>query len=311
MHAHPRRLGRGITGARSPSLRLATARRHRRAPLRLVADGARASSADRRPTDRERHEAATLLGHAQREGRFGASDLYERRLGAVEAATSRRELDALVADLDALVPETVRAEVIELLCRAHADGRLGVEELDERTSRCFGPLDAAGADALVGDLGHRIVRGDPARTAYPYQAAWWRRGLRPRRVLRSVRAPVGVGAGVCAVVLAVPATLSVPGGEGQWVSLAVSCGLFSAVATVISACAWKLRARRPGAQLPWQPKVQGRDLGAPQPDAPTSRVRSAWSGLAPGGLEPCCGSSSPGRCAPRGVIGGELPGDAG
>lgn len=220
-------------------------RRHGRTRLRLVADERGPLDGRARVGAKDRDDVRALLSDANRAGCFGATDAYERHLEALDACNTASELAALVADVEDLVPEALRHVLLRVLRTAHVDGRLGFEEFEDRTTRCLGALHANEADAMVRDLGHRVVRAPPKRVM---------------RGLRSVSSVIGVpalaGAAMGGTVAAVPAALSVPGATAQWVPLAVACGVFSAVATGVASAAWRLR-RRGGAAWP-SPGLPGR-----------------------------------------------------
>lgn len=182
----------------------------------------------RRVTEAERETAAALLARAQRDGRFGASDLYERRMESLVSARTEGELRALVGDLDDLVTGRVRTRMLQVIARARADGRLDFEEFCERTDRCLEPLSHVHADGLVGDLGYRVVQ--PLRRRPSWEPA-----------ARRVAAASVVGGFVGTALVAVPSALDLPGGLGQWLPLAVATGIVSAVGTAIAAVAWTVR----------------------------------------------------------------------
>lgn len=186
---------------------------------------------EHRISDAGREEAAEALGRAQREGRFGASDLYERRMASLHGAARRRDLDHLVGDLDDLVPGRVRDGMLRAVARAHAEGRLDFAEFSARSDRCLGPLTRADAEVLVRDLGYRIAPPVPQRRVL---AAW----AGPLRRVGTVGAVGGiVGAGL----VALPAGLELPGEISMWLPLALATGAFTAVATGIATVAWMVR----------------------------------------------------------------------
>lgn len=187
-----------------------------------------AARAARRVGEREREAAAALLARAQRDGRFGASDLYERRMEGLLTARTQGELDGLVGDLEELVDARVRTRMLRVIARARADGRLDFDEFCQRTDRCLEPLARAHANGVVGDLGYRVVR--PVRRRPGWEPA-------ARRVVLT-----GIAGGVLGTALvAVPTALDLPGGVGQWLPLALGTGLFSAVGTAVAAVAWAVR----------------------------------------------------------------------
>ena len=192
--------------------------------LRLVA----AAGPSRPIGEKDRQEARGLLARARREGRFGASDVYEQRLEALAGVVTRADLDVLVADLDELVPEPLRAQVLGVLRQAYADGTLPADGFDERTDRCLGMLTAKEAAALVADLGYRIERAGRAH--------------RLRTLASRVAPPAVVGVCSGAAVLAAPVALGT--GVGHWMPLAVATGAFGSVCASGVALAWRLR--RPG-----------------------------------------------------------------
>ncbi len=175
--------------------------------------------------EKDRQKARGLLARARREGRFGTSDVYEQRLERLAGAVSTADLDGLVADLDELVCEQLRAQLLAVVRRAYADGTLSADQFDERTERCLGMLRVTEATALVSDLGYRIER---ARRAHRL------RSLAPRLIAPAV---VGVCSG--AAVLAAPVALGT--GVAHWVPLAVGTGVFGAACASGVALAWRLR----------------------------------------------------------------------
>ena len=195
--------------------------------LRLVA----AAGPSRPVGEKDRQMARVLLARAQRDGRFGASDVYEQRLEALAGVVTRADLDVLVADLDDLVPEPVRAQVLGVLRQAYGDGTLSSDGFDERTDRCLGMLTAKEAEALVSDLGYRIERAERAH----------RMRTLASRVASRVAPPAAVGICSGAAVLAAPVALGT--GVGHWVPLAVGTGAFGAVCASGIALAWRLRPR--------------------------------------------------------------------
>ncbi|MGC8470709.1 MAG: hypothetical protein ACP5PM_00225 [Acidimicrobiales bacterium] len=195
----------------------------RGAGLRLVA----AAGPSRRIGEKDRQMARGLLARAQRDGQFGASDVYEQRLDALAGVVTRADLDVLVADLDELVPEPLRAQVLAVVRQAYADGTLPADGFDERTERCLGMLTAKEAEGLVSDLGYRIERAARAH--------------RVRTLASRVAPPAAVGICSGAAVLAAPVALGT--GVGHWVPLAVATGAFGAVCASGVALAWKLRPR--------------------------------------------------------------------
>jgi uncharacterized protein DUF1707 len=211
-------------------------RRH----LRPVGDGSAVADAggyragDRRVGDAERARAADALARAQRDGRFGSSDLYEQRMDELPAARCQADLDRLTGDLDDLVPAPVRQEVLDAVAKAHARGVLDFDEFDVRSDRSLGPLTYAAANRLVTDLGYEIA---DRTTAVP--SRW-------RRWLGVVAVPAAVGGIVGTGLVAVPAAVDLPGDAVHWLPLAVGTGLFAAIGTAIAAVAWRVR-RPPGA----------------------------------------------------------------
>ena len=205
-------------------------RSHRSRHLRPLGDRTPGDGGgDRRVGDAERSQAADALARAQREGRFGSSDLYEQRMDELPAARRQADLDRLTGDLDDLVPAPVRQEVLEAVARAHARGILDFDEFDVRSDRGLGPLTYAAAEQLVGDLGYEIT----GWTA-PVPSRW-------RRRFRVVAVPAAVGGLVGTALVAVPAAVDLPGDAVQWLPLAVGTGLFAAVGTAIATVAWKVR----------------------------------------------------------------------
>lgn len=187
-----------------------------------------ASRATRRVSEREREEAAARLARAHRDGRFGASDLYERRMEALLTTRTQADLDRVVGDLDELVTARVRTRMLRVIARARAEGRLDFDEFCQRTDRCLEPLVRAHADGLVGDLGHRIVRPLRRRPSWEPLA---------RRALVTGLAGGAVGTAL----VAIPTALDLPGGVGQWLPLAIGTGVFSAVGSAIASVAWTVR----------------------------------------------------------------------
>ena len=179
----------------------------------------------RRIGEKERQEARGLLARAQREGRFGASDVYEQRLEALAGVVTRADLDVLVADLDELVPEALRAQVLAVVRQAYAGGTLPADGFYERTERCLGMLTATEAEALVFDLGYRIERAERAH--------------RLRTLASRVAPPAAVGVCSGAAVLGIPVALGT--GVAHWVPLAVGTGVFGTVCASGVALAWRLR----------------------------------------------------------------------
>lgn len=186
---------------------------------------------EHRISDTGREEAAEALGRAQRDGRFGASDLYERRMASLHGAARQRDLDDLLGDLDDLVPGRVREGMLRAVARAHAEGRLDFAEFSARSDRCLGPLSRAEAEALVRDLGYRIALPMPQRGAL---AAW-------AGPLRRVTTVAAVGGIVGAGLVALPAGLELPGEISMWLPLVFVTGAFTAVASAIATVAWMVR----------------------------------------------------------------------
>lgn len=187
-----------------------------------------AARATRRISEHDREEAAAALGRAHRDGRFGASDLYEQRMEALLTARTQGDLDRVVGDLGELVTARVRTRMLRVIARARAEGRLDFDEFCARTDRCLEPLVRAHADGLVGDLGYRVVR--PVRRRY-----WWE-PLARRAALTGL-----AGGAIGAALVAVPTALDLPGGVGQWLPLAIGTGVFSALGTAIATVAWTVR----------------------------------------------------------------------
>ncbi|HEY1734884.1 MAG TPA: DUF1707 domain-containing protein, partial [Acidimicrobiales bacterium] len=79
---------------------------------RAPSGGAGSGAGDRRVGDVERSRAADALARAQREGRFGSSDLYEQRMDELPTTRCQADLDRLTGDLDDFVPAPVRQEVL-------------------------------------------------------------------------------------------------------------------------------------------------------------------------------------------------------
>lgn len=210
--------------------------RHDRVRLDEAAAPDAAFRAARRVSEREREAAAGLLARAQRDGRFGASDLYERRMEALLTARTQADLDGLVGDLDDLVTARVRTRMLRVIARARAEGRLDFDEFCERTDRCLEPLARLHADGLVGDLGYRVVRPVRRRPSWEPMA---------RRVALTGLAGGAVGTAL----VTVPTALDLPGGVGQWLPLAIGTGVFSAVGTAIAAVAWTVRGAEARAAL--------------------------------------------------------------
>lgn len=218
----PAHLGRRRWRTDPPTLRLGLRLRLRRSrPSGSVA-------ASQLLTEQDRDRAARQLARAQRDGRFASSDLYEQRMEVLLGARRRSDLDQVVGDLDDLVPARVRSRLLHLLARAHADGRLDYEQFSSRTDRCLEPLDHAGGDRLVADLGFRLTT--PVRS----RPAWV-------GTLRRVAVPAALGGAVGTALVAVPAGLDLPGGLSQWLPLAIGTGAFSAVGTGVATLAWLLR----------------------------------------------------------------------
>jgi len=197
--------------------------------LRLV----RVAGPPRRIGEKDRQKARGLLARAQREGRFGALDVYEQRLEALAGAVSTGDLDALVADLDELVCEPVRVQLLAVIRRAYADGTLPADGFYERTERCLGMLTATEASALVSDLGYGLER---TRSAH-----------RLRALASRVAPPALVGVCSGAAVLAAPVALGT--GVAHWVPLAVGTGVFGTACASGVALAWRLRPL-PGRRAP-------------------------------------------------------------
>ncbi|MGH9087949.1 MAG: hypothetical protein ACRDYZ_07530 [Acidimicrobiales bacterium] len=208
-----------------------------RRDLRLRRAGPGAGADTQRATEATRDRAARRLARAQHEGRFASSDLYECRMEALLTARRQADVDRLVGDLEDLVPAHVRSRMLRVIARAHADGRLDLDDFDHRTDRCLEPLRRDAADALVADLGYRLVRpGRPLGRPGPWA-----------RAARRIGVPAAVGGVVGTALVAVPAGLDLPGGLAQWLPLALGTGAFSAVGTGIATLAWLSRppSRRP------------------------------------------------------------------
>ena len=244
-------------------------RRHDRMRLDEAPPPDAAARAARRIGEREREAAAAALARAQRDGRFGASDLYERRMEVVLAARTQADLDRIVGDLEELVPARVRTRMLRVIARARADGRLDFDEFCERTDRCLEPLARAHADGLVGDLGFRVVRPVRRRPAWEPAA---------RKVVLTGLAGGAVGTAL----VAVPTALDLPGGVGQWLPLAVGTGVFSAVGTAIAAVAWTVRGADARAALVRQRPVPGAGPGTRRtPGAGPGTRRTPGAGPGP------------------------------
>ncbi len=200
--------------------------RRRRLPRPRIArrDGRRPA----RVGTREIEEAGKLLAVASREGRFGASALHEERLASLEGVSTGAELGALLDDLADLVPEPVREKALEVLREAHAQGRLSLEELLERTDRCLGPLRVTEADELVSEFGYRVEQSGESP----------RRG---RALASLLAAPVAGGLVLGGLVAAAPASLGV--GVAPWLPLAAAVGISAAVFSLAARVAWTMRAR--------------------------------------------------------------------
>ena len=181
----------------------------------------------RRIGEKERQEARGLLARAQREGRFGASDVYEQRLEGLVGAVTKADLDSIVADLDELIPEATRAQLLAVIRQAHADGTLPADGFYERTERCLGTVTRNEAAALVIDLGYRIERTE--------------RATRLRKLASRVAPPAVVGVCSGAAVLAAPVALGT--GVAHWVPLAVGTAAFGTMCTSGVMLAWTLRPR--------------------------------------------------------------------
>ncbi|MGH9109135.1 MAG: DUF1707 domain-containing protein [Acidimicrobiales bacterium] len=234
---------------------------------RSLPDGGEAAGR-RRMTDVDREQAARRLGRAQEEGRFGSSDLYEQRMESLLAARRQTDVDRLVGDLGDLVPSSVRARMLRVVARAHADGRLDMDELTWRTDRCLEPMTRARAEALVGDLGYRIVR--PGRTR-----------LVMTRSVRRVAVTAAAAGAAGAALVAVPAGLDLPGGFSQWFPLAIGTGVFTAAGAGIAAVAWLVR---PGPRrLLAGPVGRGEDATAP---GATLTLRTVGTMGQPRGISP-------------------------
>lgn len=196
----------------------------------------------RRVGERDREAAATRLARASRAGRFGASDLYERRMEALVTARTRGDIDRLTRDLDELVTGRLRTRMLRAIAKARAEDRLDFDEFCGRTDRCLEPITRADADGLVADLGLRVVR-----------RARHRRSWEP--VVRRVVLTGLVGGVAGTALVAVPTALDLPGGVGQWLPLAVGTGIFSAIGSGIAALAWLVRPPGRAAQI-----VRGRPV---------------------------------------------------
>lgn len=206
-------------------------RRHDQLRLAVSPVNGRLPRSAMRVGERDREIAAGLLARAQAAGRFGASDLYERRMEELVTARTWADLDVLTADLKELVTSKVRTRMLRVIAKARAEDRLDFDEFCERTDRCLQPITRADAQDLVGDLGYRVVR--PGRHHPTWEPA-------ARRV-----AFTGLIGGLAGTVLvAVPTSLDLPGGVGQWLPLAIGTGVFSAIGSSIAAFAWQVRAPR-------------------------------------------------------------------
>ncbi|MGH8981788.1 MAG: DUF1707 SHOCT-like domain-containing protein [Acidimicrobiales bacterium] len=228
-------------------------RRHDRLRLSVVRRTERVDRSAIRVSEHDREVAAGLLGHAQRAGHFGASDLYERRMEGLVTASSWADLDVLTADLKELVTGKVRTRMLRVIAKARAQDRLDFDEFCERTDRCLLPLMREDAEKLVGDLGYRVVH--PGRHHPDWEPAARRAAF------------TGLVGGLVGMVLvAVPTSLDLPGGVGQWLPLAIGTGVFTAIGSGIASIAWQVRA--PGhAVVPAD--GGGRESPASQPQAPS------------------------------------------
>ena len=196
----------------------------------------------RRISEKERQEARGLLTRAQREGRFGASDVYEQRLEGLAGAVTKADLDAIVADLDELIPETTRAQLLAVVRQAHADGTLPADGFYERTERCLGAVTRNEAATLVSDLGYRIERAE--------------RVPRLRKLPSCVAPPAVVG--VCSGVAVLAAPVALGTGVAHWVPLAVGTAVFGTACASGVAFAWTLRSRPR-----WRAPVRAREAREP------------------------------------------------
>ena len=196
----------------------------------------------RRSSEKERQEARGLLTRAQREGRFGASDVYEQRLEGLAGAVTKADLDAIVADLDELIPETTRAQLLAVVRQAHADGTLPADGFYERTERCLGAVTRNEAATLVSDLGYRIERAE--------------RVPRLRKLPSRVAPPAVVG--VCSGVAVLAAPVALGTGVAHWVPLAVGTAVFGTACASGVAFAWTLRSRPR-----WRAPVRAREAREP------------------------------------------------
>ena len=210
----------------------------------------------RRIGEKERQEARGLLARAQREGRFGASDVYEQRLEGLAGAVTKADLDAIVADLDELIPEATRAQLLAVIRQAHADGTLPADGFYERTERCLGTVTRNEAAALVTDLGYRIERAE--------------RATRLRKLASRVAPPAVVG--VCSGVAVLAAPVALGTGVAHWVPLAVGTAVFgtacaSGVALAWTLCPrprWRAPVRARGAREPGRgARLEGTGAGGP------------------------------------------------
>ncbi len=203
-------------------------RRHGRMRLAPSTDEVDARSAARRVGARDREAAAAELARASRAGRFGASDLYERRMESLVTARTQADVERLTGDLEELVTGKIRTRMLRVIAKARAEGRLEFDEFCERTDRCLEPITRAHADGLVADLGYRVVRRARHRRSWEPVA---------RRVVLT-----GLAGGVAGTALvALPTALDLPGGVGQWLPLALGTGLFSAIGSGVAALAWMVR----------------------------------------------------------------------
>lgn len=176
-------------------------------------------------TERERRAARLLLARAQREGRFGVSDLYEVRLDALAGVATRAELELVVRDVDDLLTDATRERVLAVVRHAHAVGTLPLAGFDERTERCLGAITSQEAEALVSDLGYLVER-----TARP---------TRTRRIASRAAPAALVGVLSGAAVLAAPIGFGV--GVSPWVPLAAGTAVFGALFASVVTLAWKVR----------------------------------------------------------------------
>jgi len=208
-----------------------------------MAPGLRDQLADpaRRVGEHERDGTAAVLARAATEGRFGSSDRYGDLLDAAHRARVSAELLAVLDEVDALAPRTVREEIRQAVNRAHVRGELDLDEVLERTDRLDALLTYDDARVLVADLGVTITGPDRRPAA------------RRRRVARRVSVPAAAG-GVGALLVALPAAVAFPADFGAWVPVVLFVGVFSAAGAALVAAS--VRPARAAARW-WAPPAAG------------------------------------------------------